>query len=303
MSKSAFLFPGQGAQYVGMGRSLAQESAAAREVFERANEVLARDLQTLCFEGPEEQLSATDNGQPAIFVNSMAALASLREREPSVVDEVQAAAGLSLGEYTALVFADCLDFEDGLLLVQARGEAMQAAAELRHSGMVSILGLDLAAIETLCESCRGDQEVLQVANMLCPGNVVISGDRQSCHRAADAAPSAGAMKAIPLSVAGAFHTPLMQPAVERLTDVLNQLSFRDARIPVYSNVDSKPHQKAEEIRQLLVQQVVRPVLWQQSMEWLLEDGFDQFWEVGPGRVLRGLLRRISRKIPCENVAG
>jgi [acyl-carrier-protein] S-malonyltransferase len=303
LSKSAFLFPGQGAQYVGMGRQLIAESAAAREVYQRASQVLQFDFQSMCIEGPEQLLSTTDNSQPAIFVTSLAAAAVLRERDLALVEGVQAAAGLSLGEYTALVLAGCLDFDGGLQLVRTRGCAMQEASDLQPSGMVSILGLELVRVVALCDEVRQEGEVLQVANLLGPQNTAVSGHQAACDRISEKAIEAGAMKAIPLVVAGAFHTPLMQPAVEKLTAALGELTLGDAKFPVISNVDGRPHTDAGEIRDLLVQQVVRPVQWETTMRWLLEAGFDDFWEVGPGRVLRGLLRRINRKVPCENIPG
>ena len=303
MSKSAFLFPGQGAQYVGMGRQLIAESAAARHVFGRASQLLDVDLQSMCIEGPEQLLSTTDNSQPAIFVTSLAAVGALRERDAALVDGVQAAAGLSLGEYTALVFAGCLDFEDGLQLVRARGCAMQAASDLQPSGMVSILGLELVQLVALCDEVRQEGEVLQVGNLLGPQNTAVSGHQAACDRIAEKAMEAGAMKAIPLAVAGAFHTPLMQPAVEKLSAALDTVTLRDAKFPVISNVDGMPHTDAGEIRELLVRQVVCPVQWETSLRWMLDAGFDDFWEVGPGRVLRGLLRRLNRKVPCQNIVG
>lgn len=302
MTKTAFLFPGQGAQAVGMGRELAESLPAARQLFDRAGEILGYDLAKLCFEGPAEELDSTVHSQPALFVTSLAALEQLRQQTPDVVDSCQAAAGLSLGEYTALVFAGVLDFESGLRLVQERGQAMQAAADATPSGMVSILGLEQSKIETLCDQARGD-EILQLANYLCPGNLAISGHKGACQRAAEMAESAGAMRAIPLAVAGAFHTPIMEPAVARLSAALEKVALSKPRIPVVSNVDAVPHDDPEEIRQLLVKQVVSPVRWEDSMRYLLSQGFDQFYEVGPGRVLRGLLKRIDRKAACEGVMG
>ncbi len=282
MTKTAFLFPGQGAQTVGMGRELADALPAARRLFDQAGEILGYDLAKLCFEGPAEELDSTVHSQPALFVTSLAALEQLRQQSPEVVDGCQAAAGLSLGEYTALVFAGVLDFESGLRLVQQRGQAMQAAADATPSGMVSILGLELSKVEALCDQARGE-EILQLANFLCPGNLAISGHKGACQRAAEMAESAGAMKAIPLAVAGAFHTPIMEPAVARLSAALEKVSLSKPRIPVVSNVDAVPHDDPEEIRRLLVKQVVSPVRWEDSMRYLLAQGFDQFYEVGPGR--------------------
>jgi [acyl-carrier-protein] S-malonyltransferase len=301
LSKIAFLFPGQGAQSVGMGRQLAETVPDARRLYDQAAAVLGYDLAKLCFEGPEEQLDSTVISQPALFVTSLAALESLRQHAPELVRGCQAAAGLSLGEYTAMVFAGVLDFETGLRIVQQRGEAMQQASDAQPSGMVSILGMEAEQIEQLCNESRGEGEILRIANLLCPGHIAVSGHNAACERIAEAAEKAGAMKAVPLAVAGAFHTPIMQPAVERLAAALAGAELRPPRFPVVSNVDARPHDDPEEIRQLLVRQVVSPVEWESSMRYLLDQGFDRFHEVGPGRVLRGLLRRIDRKAACENV--
>jgi len=283
-----------------MGKRLYDSLPAARRLYDRAGELLGYDLAKLCFEGPAEQLDSTVFSQPALFVTSLAALESLRAESPDVVLACEAAAGLSLGEYTAMVFAGVMDFEDGLMLVQERGAAMQKAADATPSGMVSILGLERSQVEELCRRVRGD-DVLEVANLLCPGNIVISGTNAACERAAEAAPLAGAMKAVPLAVAGAFHTPIMRPADQRLAEVLASVPMRRPRIMVVSNVDARPHDDPEEIRRLLVRQVLAPVLWEDSMRYLIGQGFDRFYEVGPGRVLRGLLKRIDRSIPCQSV--
>ena len=202
-----------------------------------------------------------------------------------------------MGEYTALFFAGAIDFGDALRVVAERGAAMQAASDASPSGMVSILGLDREPVEQLCRDCS-QGEVLQVANLLCPGNIVVSGTKTACARIETAAMTAGAMKTIPLAVAGAFHTPLMQPAVDRLSAALQKAKLRQPRIPVVSNVDAKPHDNPDEIRRLLVQQVVSPVQWEDSIRWLLAQGVNRVYEVGPGRVLRSLIKRIDRKVEC-----
>lgn len=300
MSRTAFLFPGQGAQTVGMGKRLCESLPAARQLYDRAAEVLGYDLAKLCFEGPAEELDSTVYSQPAIFVTSLAALEALRAESPDVVLSCEATAGLSLGEYTALVFGGVMDFDDGVMLVQRRGAAMQEAADATPSGMVSILGLERVEIETLCEKAA-EGDVLKIANYLCPGNIVISGTLAACERAADLARRQGAMKAIPLAVAGAFHTEIMRPADQRCAEALAQVPMRKPRIPVISNVDALAHDDPEEIRQILVRQVLQPVRWEDSMRNLIQQGFDQFYEVGPGRVLRGLLRRIDRNVSCQSV--
>jgi [acyl-carrier-protein] S-malonyltransferase len=300
VSTAAFLFPGQGAQAVGMGREVAETLPAARELFDRAKEILGYDLAQLCFEGPAERLDSTVHSQPALFVSSLAALEALKDRSPNIVDDCRATAGLSLGEYTALAFAGVFSFEDGLKLVHERGTAMQAASDAVPSGMVSVLGLERETVQQLCEQAA-EGGTLQMANFLCPGNVAISGDNDACDRAAVLAIEMGAIRAVPLAVAGAFHTPIMQPAVDRLTAALADVEMRPPRIPVISNVDARPHDDPDEIRGLLARQVVQPVLWEGSMRYFLEGGYDQFYEIGPGRVLRGLLKRLQRKVSCETV--
>ena len=283
-----------------MGRQLAESLPEVRRLYDRANELLGYDLAKLCFEGPAEELDSTAISQPALFVTSLAALESLRAESPDVVLSCEATAGLSLGEYTALVFAGVMQFEDGLTLVQRRGAAMQEASDATPSGMVSILGLERVEVEALCDKARGE-DILEIANMLCPGNIVISGSNAACERAAEMAQSFGAMKAIPLAVAGAFHTEVMKPADQRLAEAIASVPMSKPKIPVISNVDAKPHDDPEEIRGLLVRQVLQPVRWEDSLRYMLQQGYDQYYEVGPGRVLRGLLRRIERKIPCQCV--
>jgi [acyl-carrier-protein] S-malonyltransferase len=283
-----------------MGLKLVEEHPEAKKFFDRANDVLGYDLAKLCFQGPAEELDTTTYSQPAIFVTSLAALEILRKQSPEAVLSCEATAGLSLGEYTALVFAGVLEFEDGLKLVQQRGLAMQEAADATPSGMVSILGLERVEIESLCQQAQEDGE-LRVANLLCPGNIVVSGSNDACERVAEMAEKAGAMKVVPLAVAGAFHTPLMCPADEKLAAVLETIALQPPKIPVISNVDALPHDDPAEIREILIRQILQPVQWEASMRYLLDRGFDQFYEIGPGRVLRGLLRRIERKIPCQNV--
>jgi [acyl-carrier-protein] S-malonyltransferase len=283
-----------------MGKRLAESLPAVRKLYDRASEVLGYDLAKLCFQGPAEDLDSTVISQPALFVTSLAALESLRSESPDVVLSCEAAAGLSLGEYTAMVFAGVLDFASGLSLVQQRGAAMQDAADATPSGMVTILGLERVQVEKLCQQAR-QGEVLQIANLLCPGTIVISGTNGACERAAAMALTMGAMKAVPVAVAGAFHTPIMRPADRRLAEALAGVVLQKPRMPVVSNVDARPHDDPEEIRQLLVQQILQPVRWEESMRYLLDQGFDQFYEVGPGRVLRGLLRRVDRKVSCQCV--
>jgi [acyl-carrier-protein] S-malonyltransferase len=301
VSKVAFLFPGQGAQSIGMGQADYNASPAAQALFAEASAILGYDLAKLCFEGPSTQLDATEFSQPALFVCGLAALEVLKEKQPELVAQVSATAGLSLGEYTSLVFADVLSFADGLRVVQERGRAMQAAADAVSSGMASILGLDADKVVALCQAASAG-EILQPANYLCPGNIAISGEKAALERAIALAPEHGAMKAIPLAVAGAFHTSIMNPAVERLRIALANVQLNKPRIPVISNVDALPHDNPEEIRQLLVQQVCSPVRWEDSIRYLISNDVTTYWEVGPGRVLRGLMKRIDRKLVCEGTA-
>jgi [acyl-carrier-protein] S-malonyltransferase len=300
MPKIAFLFPGQGAQTVGMGRELDSELPAARALFDRANEILGFNLRALCFEGPAEALESTDVSQPAIFVASLAALESLKTTQPEIVDACAGAAGLSLGEYTALVFAGALDFESGLRIVRARGAAMQAAAVATPSGMTSVLGLDEPTIDELCRRVA-PQGRLWKANLLGPGNIVVSGESAALEHVDAVATELGASRVIPLKVAGAFHSELMKPADDQLAAVLASAPMASPRIPVYSNVDAAPHSEPDDLRKTLVAQVVGGVRWEDSMRRMLADGFDTFYEIGPGRVLTGLLKRIDRKTGCTSI--
>jgi [acyl-carrier-protein] S-malonyltransferase len=297
MPKIAFLFPGQGAQCVGMGKALAETTS--RRFYEEAAAILGYDLAELCFNGPAERLNSTVISQPALFVTSLGALDHWRQSEPKIAEECAGTAGLSLGEYTALVFAGAMSFADGLRVVQRRGEAMQAAADAAPSGMVSIIGLEQAKVEELCAQARTEGQV-EIANLLCPGNIVVSGTKKGCKAVERLAEGVGA-KTIQLAVAGAFHTSIMKPADEKLAHALAQVEISSPRIPVWSNVDAQPHANPEEIRQLLIRQVLQPVRWEESLRNMLAAGFDRFYEIGPGRVLAGLLKRIQRKIDCQNI--
>lgn len=298
----ALLFPGQGAQQVGMAGELAGRLPAAAELFGRAAGVLGYDLLAVCRDGPKERLNATDVSQPAIFVSSLAALESLKAEVEGGADDVAAVtatAGLSLGEYTALVFAGAMDFEDALEVVQKRGRAMQAAAEANPGGMVSVLGLDDAAVEEVRDAARG-KGLLEVANRLCPGNVVLSGELAACDEAQRLAEEKRA-RTVRLAVAGAFHTELMRPAVGPLAEALAAATIRPCRVPVWSNVDAETHTEPADFRDLLVRQVVSPVLWEATSRGLLAAGVTRFYEVGPGRVLAGLMKRVERKADFRNV--
>jgi [acyl-carrier-protein] S-malonyltransferase len=299
MARIAFLFPGQGAQYVGMGKALCEALPAARRLFADASAILGYDLLDVCTNGPATRLDSTAISQPAIFVASLAALESLRSTDPGVLSEVVATAGLSLGEYTALVFAGALDFADALRVVQKRGEAMQGASDANPGGMVSIIGMEKADVEGLCGQVK-QEGLLQVANLLCPGNIVVSGAKPAC-AALEKLAGEGRAKTVRLAVAGAFHTPLMRPADQTLATALAGVTLRPPSVPVYSNVDARPHTDPAEIRDLLVRQVVQPVLWEQTLRGLLEAGCDRFFEIGPGKVLAGLLKRVQRKADLTSV--
>ena len=299
MGKIAFLFPGQGAQHVGMGKSIAERYPDARSLYDQAHEILGYDLAKLCFEGPAEELDSTIISQPALFVTSLAALEMLRADSPEIVLSCEMTAGLSLGEYTALVFSGAMTFEDGLRVVQRRGQAMQEAADATPSGMVSILMLDREKVEEICREA-GSARILQTANYLCPGNIVLSGENPACERAAELAEQAGG-RAVPLAVAGAFHTEIMKPADTRLAEALAEIPIKSPEIPIVSNVDAATHEDPDELRELLIRQVISPVLWEDSMQAMLSRGVTEFYEIGPGHVLRGLLKRIGRKIPCKTI--
>ena len=295
----ACLFPGQGAQSVGMCKSIHDHYACAKSLFDRASEILGYDLAKLCFEGPKEQLDSTVYSQPALFVGALAALEMLKEVKPDLVASATHTAGLSLGEYTSLVFAEALSFEDGLKVVQRRGQAMQESADRQPSGMASLLMLEREKVQAICDEASAIGQV-SIANFLCPGNLVISGEKTAVAKAVELADAAGG-KTVTLAVAGAFHTSLMEPADQKLADALASVTIQKPRIPVVSNVDASVHWEPDEIRQLLIRQVVNPVRWEDSIRWLLAQGVAEFTEVGPGKVLAGLLKRIDRKAKCDNV--
>ena len=285
MAKIVFLFPGQGAQKVGMGKTLFDTLPAARQLFDEAAEVLGYSLGDICFNGPPERLNSTIVSQPALYVCSLAALKSIEQSEPDAVAGCTAAAGLSLGEYTALAYAGALSFRDGLKLVHQRGEAMQSAADASPSGMMSVIGPDAAEVEALCAEA-GSSGIIRVANLLCPSNTVISGSLPALEVAEKLAGEKG-FRTVRLTVAGAFHTELMKPADETLARALAGVQIRPPRVPVWSNVDARQHTNPDEIRALLVRQVLSPVRWEETMRNLLAEGADRFYEIGPGTVLSG----------------
>jgi [acyl-carrier-protein] S-malonyltransferase len=300
-SKTYILCPGQGAQVVGMGKDYFESSRVARDVFERADKLLGFELSKLCFEGPEDRLNQTDVSQPAIYVTGVACFRAAEAAGVISAEEVSAYAGLSLGEYTALHLGGAFSFEDGLRLVAARGKHMQEAAVATPSGMVSIMGADEAAAHQLCErSAQG--EVLVPANFNAPGQIVVSGAIAACERVTKAAEAAG-FKAVPLRVAGAFHSPLMQRGADRMGAELARVEMRAPRTTVYANVTAQPHADVASMKRLLVDQIVKPVRWEQTMQQLAQQPDARFVELAPGRVLTGLLKKINRRLPVESLAG
>jgi [acyl-carrier-protein] S-malonyltransferase len=300
--KTAFLFPGQGAQDVGMGAEIARSFPAAAAIFDKANDIVGFDLGAICFEGPAEQLHSTTISQPAIFTASAAILEVLRSEPAAGSIKPDVTAGLSLGEYTALYAAGVINFEDGLKLVQKRGQAMQAAADANEGAMVSIIGLDDETARWLCEEA-GQGDLLEPVNFNCPGQIVISGDKKACRRAKDLALKVGAIKAVRLEVAGAFHTTMMSAAAEALGKALADSEITDpSQTRIIANVDAEYYPTSEKIKEGLVKQLTSPILWQKCMERLLGDGVESFYEIGPGRVLTSLMKRINRKANVVNVS-
>jgi [acyl-carrier-protein] S-malonyltransferase len=300
--KIAYLFPGQGAQFAGMGRDVAEQFPAAKAIFERADKIVGFDLAKICFEGPAERLNTTTMSQPAIFTVSAAILEALRTNPATAALKPDVTAGLSMGEYTALYAAGLISFEDALVLVKLRGQAMQAAAEASGGGMVAIIGLDEEKVKALCtEASQG--ELLEPVNFNCPGQIAIGGTKSACERAEQLAEKYGVMKAIRLEVAGAFHTAMMSPAAERLGIALEDTRIAEPRnVKVIANINAEYYASASQIRDGLKRQLTQPILWQKCVERLLADGVDTFYEIGPGKVLTGLMKRINRKVNIVNIS-
>ena len=290
--KKAYVFPGQGAQYCGMGKELYENSVEARDMFEQANEILGFRITDVMFEGTAEELKQTKVTQPAVFLHSVV-LAKVLGVEPSAV------AGHSLGEFSALVVAGALSFEDGLRLVAKRAMAMQKACEAEQGTMAAVLALPDATIEQVCESVEG---VVVAANYNCPGQLVISGAVDAVNEACAKLKEAGARRALVLPVGGAFHSPLMEPARKELAEAIELAHFKEPVCPIYQNVDALPHTSPEEIKANLVAQLTAPVRWTQIVENMTNDGISSYMELGPGAVLRGLISKISPDVEVENRA-
>ena len=294
MSKTALLFAGQGAQAVGMGKDLADKSPTAKAWFDRANAALGYDLASICFNGPEPELTKTEHAQPSIFLVSWAAFELLKERVPAL--SFQATAGLSLGEFTALTAAGAMTFEEGLKVVRQRGLFMQEACAATQGGMAAIIGLGEAATREVCEEAG-----VVLANLNCPGQIVISGASEKMAPACALAKAKGAMRALPLPVAGAYHSPLMASAQPKLEAELARVNLMPPKVPVIANVTAQPHGSPDAIRARLVEQVTSPVRWEESMRNLIAQDFTRFIELGPGRALSGFMRRIDKSVQILNV--
>ena len=292
----AFVFPGQGAQSVGMGKDLYEQFSSARELFDRADEILGFHLSKLCFEGPEAELQQTRNAQPAIAVTSLALLRVATEVSPALLRKPAFVAGHSLGEYSALVAAGALPFDEAIRLLRTRGELMQAAGDKNPGTMAAVLGLDIADCEDVCREAGAE-----ICNVNAPGQIVIGGRRDAVVRALDYAKARGAAKVIPLSVSGAFHSSLMRPAADGLVQPVATASITDAILPVIVNCTATPVTDETAIRHELVDQVCKPVQWSQTVDYLGTQGVETFIEFGPGRVLSAIIKRMLRKSNCINV--
>ncbi|MGM0501969.1 MAG: ACP S-malonyltransferase [Bacillota bacterium] len=296
MSKIAFIFPGQGSQRVGMGEDLAQEYQIVEDTFTEANQVVDIDVKELCFSGPEDKLTETANTQPAILTTSIAFYRLLKE-EGLAPDMV---AGHSLGEYAALVAAEVLDFKTALKLVRKRGQLMSQADPEGQGTMAAVIGLEASEVEKVCD--KGSQYgVVEAANYNCPGQIVISGEKEAVEQTTELAQEAGAKKAVVLNVSGPFHSSLMEGAGEKLADYLDQLDFKDAQIPIVTNVTAEATTDAAEIKNALIKQISGAVKWEESIKTMIASGVDTFVEVGPNRVLKGFMRRIDRSVNALNV--
>jgi len=293
----AFIFPGQGAQHAGMGKELSENFSVAREVFEEANDALGFDLAKMCYEGPEEDLKLTANTQPAILTMSVAALRVLQQESDLQADFV---AGHSLGEYSALVASGGMTFADAVCTVRQRGTFMQQAVPVGEGAMAAVLGVDGETLEKICAEAAGDQ-IVSPANFNSPGQIVIAGHTAAVERAIELAKENGAKKAMPLPVSAPFHCALMKPAGEQLAGVLDAVTLSALAIPVVTNVEASANSDMARVKSLLVSQVSAPVRWDESVRYMVEQGVERFIEIGPGKVLCGLIKRIERRMPVANI--